>query len=382
MKVVFFSHLDMNIFLFRLSWMAALREAGHEVLAVAPRGEYFEKFAEQGFEAVPFEMTRGSLNPLRLAGTVGRLRRLFEGLRPDAVDTFTLQGSIIGAPAARKAGVPRIFCHVTGLGYLFTETGWKARLLRVPVRQLARRAFAAARRVSFQNEQDLQELADLLPREKTVLIRGTGIDTVFFAPEAADPAGAVRVREEAGIAPGDLVVTFIGRLLVHKGIVELVRAVEAVAAKQPHLRLLVVGWRDEGNPAVVSEGFMGKLASGGPIRFLGKRRDIREILAATDIYALLSYREGTPRTVLEAMAMGKPVITTDAPGCRQTVEDGVTGLLVPVGEHAAVAAALERLIGDEQLRRRMGAAGRERAVRIFSNEVVVREVVMLHEPEV
>jgi N,N'-diacetylbacillosaminyl-diphospho-undecaprenol alpha-1,3-N-acetylgalactosaminyltransferase len=124
---------------------------------------------------------------------------------------------------------------------------------------------------------------------------------------------------------------------------------------------------------------MDRFSAGSHVRFLGKRQDIREILAATDVYALPSYREGTPRTVLEAMAMGKPVITTDAPGCRQTVEDGVTGLLVPVGDHAAVAAALERLIGDEQLRRRMGAAGRERAARIFSDEVVVREVVRLHE---
>ena len=122
------------------------------------------------------------------------------------------------------------------------------------------------------------------------------------------------------VAPGEIVVTFIGRLLVHKGIVELVRAVEEVVVRFPNVRLLVVGWRDEGNPAVVSEKFMGRLSSGGYVRFLGKRQDIREILAATDIYALPSYREGTPRTVLEAMAMGKPVITTDAPGCRQTVE--------------------------------------------------------------
>jgi N,N'-diacetylbacillosaminyl-diphospho-undecaprenol alpha-1,3-N-acetylgalactosaminyltransferase len=104
---------------------------------------------------------------------------------------------------------------VTGLGYLFTDAGWKARLLRVPVRHLARRAFAAARRVSFQNEQDLQELADLVPAQKTVIIRGTGIDTAFFSAEAADPAGMARLREEARIAPGDFVVTFIGRLLAH-----------------------------------------------------------------------------------------------------------------------------------------------------------------------
>jgi N,N'-diacetylbacillosaminyl-diphospho-undecaprenol alpha-1,3-N-acetylgalactosaminyltransferase len=233
--------------------------------------------------------------------------------------------------------------------------------------------------VSFQNEQDLQEFADLLPAGKAVLIRGTGIDTEYFAPGASDPDGVERIRKEARIGPGDVVVTFVGRFLAHKGIAELARAADAVATRLPGVRLLLVGWRDEGNPAVVSEEFMRGLICREHVRFLGQRKDIREILAATDIYALPSYREGTPRTVLEAMAMGKPVLTTDAPGCRQTVEDGVTGLLVPVGDHGAAAAALERLAGDEPLRRRMGAAGRERAVRLFSSDIVMRDVLKLHE---
>jgi glycosyltransferase involved in cell wall biosynthesis len=140
--------------------------------------------------------------------------------------------------------------------------------------------------------------------------------------------------------------------------------------------LLMAGWRDEGNPGVVAAA---ALAQAGPaVKFLGKRDDVREILALTDIYALPSHREGTPRTVLEAMAMGRPVVTTDVPGCRQTVEDGVTGLLVPREDPAALAAALERLAADPGLRGRLGEAGRRKAEREFSNAGVLREVLRLH----
>lgn len=378
MRIAFFSHLDMNLYLFRLAWMRALQEAGHEVRAVVPRGEYFDRFTQHGIEAVPFDMERGSLNPLRLAGAKVRLARTLTALRPEIVDTFTLQGSLVGAPAARRAGVPTIICHVTGLGYLFTERGLRARALRATVRTLARRAFRAARWVTFQNEDDRGELADLVEAGKTLIIRGTGIDTGFFAPGAADPGAVRRVREEAGIAPECVVVTFVGRLLRHKGIVELVEAVRALSPRLPQLRLLVVGWRDGGNPAVVSASFERGLAADPRIRFLGTREDVREILAATDIYALPSHREGTPRTVLEAMAMGKPVVSTDVPGCRQTVADGETGLLVPRGDARALASALERLAADPALRRRLGEAGRARAEREFSTEVVVRHVLRLH----
>lgn len=378
MRIAFFSHLDMNLFVFRLPWIAALQAAGHEVHAVVPRGEYFERFAAHGVEAVEFAMARGSLNPLRLAGTVRRLRALLAAGRYDAVDCFTLQGSIIGSPAARGAGVPLIICHVTGLGYLFTAADPVTRALRLPARLLARRAFAAARWVTFQNPDDLAELGDLVPAEKRALIPGTGIDTGLFSPAAADRPRVEAIRREAGLGEGSVVVTFVGRLLRHKGLEELLAAFSALSAQCPEAVLLVAGWRDEGNPGVVAAELLGRARGNPAVRFLGKRDDVREILALTDIYALPSHREGMPRTVLEAMAMGRPVVATDVPGCRQAVEDGVTGTLVPKGDVAALAAALERLARDGALRRRMGESGRARAVREFSTGVVLGQVLGLH----
>lgn len=378
MRIAFFSPLDMNLFVFRLSWMTALVAAGHEVLAVVPPGDYAGRFREHGIAEVPFPMRRGSLSPLRALRTERRLGRLLAGLRCDVVNAFTLQGVVLGAAAARRAGVPHVVCHVTGLGYLFTERGPRARVLRVATRLLARRAFRCARRVTFQNEDDLRELAALVPPGRATIIRGTGIDTGHFSPEAADAAVVARLRREAGIGPTDTVVTFVGRLLAHKGIVELVEAFRAAAAAHPQLVLLVVGWRDEGNPTVVTRAFLEQAAGSPRVRFLGKREEIRELLALTDIYALPSYREGTPRTVLEAMSMGKAVITTDVPGCRQTVEDGVSGLLVPRADAVALERAISLLAGDGELRRRLGAAGRARAERVFSDRVVVGEILRLH----
>lgn len=378
MRIAFFSHLDMNLFVFRLPWIAALQAAGHEVHVVVPRGEYFDRFAAHGVAAVAFDMARGSLNPLRLAGAVRRLRALLLAGRYDALDAFTLQGSIVGGLAARGAGVPLVICHVTGLGYLFTADDPVTRALRLPARLLARRAFAAARRVAFQNSDDLAELGGLVPAEKRVLIPGTGVDMDFFSPAAADCERMAAVRREAGLGEKSVVVTFVGRLLRHKGVEELLAAFAALSARCPEAVLLVAGWRDEGNPGVVAPELLERARANPAVRFLGKRDDVREILALTDVFALPSHREGTPRTVLEAMAMGRPVVATDVPGCRQTVEDGVTGLLVPKGDVAALAAALERLVRDGALRRRLGEAGRLKAGREFSTGVVLGRVLSLH----
>jgi glycosyltransferase involved in cell wall biosynthesis len=174
------------------------------------------------------------------------------------------------------------------------------------------------------------------------------------------------------------VVTFVGRLLRHKGVEELLAAFTSLSARHPEAVLLLVGWRDEGNPGVVGADVLERASANPAVRFLGMRDDVREILAVTDIFALPSHREGMPRTALEAMAMGRPVVATDVPGCRQAVEDGVTGLLVPRGDPASLEAALERLMGDDGLRRRLGEAGRLRAAREFSTGVVVRQVLRLH----
>jgi len=379
-KIAFLSHLDLNLYLFRLSWMEALREEGHEILVIVPRGEYFNHFRERGIEAVPWRLKREK------AGLAGALRGLYDlqkilrKRRPDAVHTFTLLPNLLGAMAGKMAGVPSIFQHVTGLGYLHTSRGPKASLIRTALSPLYRFSFKVAREVVFQNPDDMAALRGMLPLGKGRVIKGSGVDTEYFSPERADPRIVEHLREE--IAAGDcLVVTLIGRLLRHKGIREYCEAAERLTTRGMRAIFVVVGWADEGNPAVVDPEFIEYAQSKEFMRFLGKRDEIREVLALTDVYCLPSYREGTPRTVLEAMSMGVPVVTTDVPGCRQTVEEGVSGLLVPSRDSTRLADAMERLLADSDLRLSLGKAGRARVLDEFSNKIVIRQVLSLYDEE-
>ena len=165
---------------------------------------------------------------------------------------------------------------------------------------------------------------------------------------------------------------------MHKGILEFVEAAQIVAKRDRRAEFLVVGWIDEGNPAAVSRAFVEQASRSSHIHFVGKRDDIRDVLVATDVLALPSYSEGTPRSVLEAMAMAKPVVTTDVRGCRQTVEDGVNGFLVPPRDGQKLATAIETLIADTALRTRMGSAGRRKAIELFSNDVVIPQILDLY----
>jgi glycosyltransferase involved in cell wall biosynthesis len=175
-----------------------------------------------------------------------------------------------------------------------------------------------------------------------------------------------------------VVITIIARLLKHKGFIEFLNAAKGLSGKYENVIYIIVGFADEGNPSALREGYINSLRENPRIKFLGKRQDIREILAVTDIYTLPSYREGLPMTVLEAMAMGKSVVTTDVPGCRQAIENNVNGLLVPKKDSVSLRLALEKLIIDKPLRLNMGKASREKAVRVFSDKVVVKEIISLY----
>jgi N,N'-diacetylbacillosaminyl-diphospho-undecaprenol alpha-1,3-N-acetylgalactosaminyltransferase len=372
-KIAYVSHLDFNLYTFRLAWMQAMLARGWEVCAVVPEGEYGERLRQAGVRVLPYPIERRSLNPLSGLATLRRLHRIFREERFDLAHSFTLKPNIYSSLAGAWSGTP-VINHVTGLGFFYTERGIRARLLRAFISGLSWLAFRCARRVVFQNPDDLRELRGLVSQRKTALIPGTGVDTAHFAPRSDDAQTALAVKRQLRLREDAVVVTLIARLLWHKGVREFVEA----AARFPEAEFVVVGWIDEGNPSAVPRQFVDSASQRANLHFIGKRDDIREILCATDIFALPSYREGTPRTVLEAMAMGKPVITTDAPGCRQTVADGVNGFLVPPRDSRALAEAIGKLMGDAALRERMGREGRRMAVEIFSNDVVIRQILDLY----
>jgi glycosyltransferase involved in cell wall biosynthesis len=345
---------------FRGPLIARIVARGHRVVALAPDPTPPTGFAELGADYVPLPLERAGTDPVRDLAVLAELRRAFRRIRPDVLLAYNVKPMVYGLLAGLAAGVPRRYALVTGLGYLFLPDGTRRqRLVSWVARPMYRAALQAATAVFVQNPDDQRDLrrAHLLPRRTPVVrVAGSGIDLTRF-PRVPPPDGPPTVL-------------FIGRLLKDKGIHELVAAARIVRAKHPEVRFELVGGLDP-NPSGVTAAVVERWKAEGVVDPVGEKSDVRPHLAACAILALPSYREGTPRSVLEAMATGRPVVTTDAPGCRETVVDGENGLLVPVKDADALAAAILRLVEDRALRERMGGAGRARAEAVFDVDRVV-----------
>jgi glycosyltransferase involved in cell wall biosynthesis len=336
-----------SIFNLRGPLIRELVSRGHTVYASAPditAGDA-ERIASLGAipTPVPLQRTRqGIAADIRYFLT---LRSLMRELSPDRVLNYTVKPNIWGSFAARLVGIPTV-SMVTGLGYVFTEsTTWKQRLTKVVARVLYGLAIKSNRMVLFQNPDDVQDFAAAirsLDLRKVKLTNGSGVDLVTFSP--------VPLPERA-------VFLMIARFISAKGIREYGAACARLKAAYPDAECLLVGMADSG-PDGVPEAEVMALCT-GVIEYLGPLFDVRESIARASVLVLPSYREGTPRSTLEAMAMARPVITTDVPGCRETVIDGVNGRLVPVRDVDALAAAMIELARSPQLRQTMGAKSRE-----------------------
>ena len=341
---------------FRGPFIAALLAAGHEVVAAAPGMDEGTagRLRALGAEPVTLHLSNASLNPLSLLRSLRELRRLLRRHRPDAIVSYTIKPVIVGALAAHSAGVANIVSLITGVGFAFTEEPGrnpKRKLVRRIATGLYRAALKRSRLVLFQNPDDLALFRDLrlLPRDSNVqIVDGSGIDVEHFAPAPL---------------PAEPSFLMIARLLGDKGIHEYAEAAVRLCKEHPDVEIGLVGYLDP-SPDSLSQAQLDDLIARG-IRFYGKLDDVRPAIAAASVYVLPSYREGTPRSVLEAMAMGRPVITTDAPGCRETVVDGLNGFLVRPRDADALHAAMKRFIEEPGLIPQMGAQSRAIAERRY-----------------
>lgn len=333
---------------FRGPLIRAAVSRGYRVVACAPGGDdaLRARLAELGAEFRSIRLERTGVNPLTDLRTLWDLFRLMTELKPDAMLAYTVKPVVYGSIAARLARVPGIHSLITGLGYAFVDTTRGGRLTRWLVRMLYRVALRFNRRVLFQNRDDLAlflSLGLIRSEVQAVVVNGSGVDVEHFSVQSLPPGP---------------VFLLIARLLRDKGVREYVQAASSVRRLHPEARFLLAGWLDAGNPASISRAELDGWIAAKAVEYLGALDDVRPALAGCSVYVLPSYREGTPRTVLEAMAMGRPVITTDAPGCRQTVRDGDNGLLVPVMDPAALAGAMIRMIEEPGQREAMGRRGR------------------------
>lgn len=366
--IVIIGSLTRSLVNFRLELMKDLLAAGHRVTALAPDDDP-PVIAELsrigiGFRRIP--MARTGTNPFADLRTLAGLYRQMRSLRPDVTLAYTMKPIIYGGLAAQLAGVPEFYALFTGFGFLFSGRmeGARAALLRETSLQLYRAALRKCKAAFVYNDADAEDVrryAMLDPATPLVMVAGSGVDLSLFS--AAPPP------------PGPPAFLMVARLLREKGIAEFAAAARTLKTEFPAARFQLLGPFDP-SPLAISRTDLDRWTSEGALEYLGETRDVRPYLAASTVFVLPSYyREGIPRSALEALATGRAVVTTTAPGCRETVIDGVNGFRIAPRDVEALVAAMRRFLEDPGLALRMGAMSRRIAEERFDVRAVNRTLI-------
>ncbi len=370
-KILFFANTEWYLFNFRLALAKYLRVQGVEVIMVSPSGSYGKKLEEEGFRWIPIPMVRRSLNPLTEARLVWKLSRIYRTEKPDIVHHFTIKCVVYGGIAASLAGIQRVVSAVTGLGYVFIGKDVKTKILRPIVRQLLRFVMNGShRRLIVQNNDDRKTFlsAGLISDEHIHLIAGSGVDIQRFQPKSLTANGPKLPCK----------IVFAARLLWDKGLAELIEAARILGNETINAQFLIAGEPDPGNPASLTSEVISEWKKVPNVYFLGHVSDMAQLLADADIMVLPSYREGLPRSLIEAAAVGLPIVTTDAPGCRDVVDNGISGFIVPVRDSIALSSALRTLVNDPSLAIQMGVAGRLKVLAEFDERLVFKKTLEVY----
>lgn len=370
-KIILLANTDWFLYNSRRSLAEALRKDGWEVVFVSPGGEYASRLQELGFRWIRFDFLTQSTNPMREIVVLARLGKLYKAERPALVHHFTIKCVLYGTLAARLAGGIKVVNSVTGMGHVFTDNGPGAEFLRSLVRFLYRLvAKVPGQRVVFENRQDLETFSrwGLLRAGSASVVRGAGVDCRRFSPDCRTPSdfsGPVRVL-------------LASRLIKEKGVLEFLEAARIVRARQPQVEFLLAGGTYKGNPSSLSEEDVEAIRRERVVTYLGHVEDVPSLLNGCQIFVLPSYREGTPSSLLEAAACGKPVVASRIAGCEGIVQDGVNGFAVPVRDVGALCSAIEALACDPGRRNRFGLAGREIVLRHFDERLVIKKTLAIY----
>jgi glycosyltransferase involved in cell wall biosynthesis len=349
LKIVIVSNYAPSLVNFRYQLLQAFVSKGHEVIAIAPKADAAVvtklEAISVAFEALPIQSAE--LNPLNDWKSYRALSERFKALQPDMVFAYTIKPVIYGSIAAHRQGVKHIYSMITGLGSGFIGESLKYRLIKKVITRLYRIALKKNEKVFFQNADDLGLFVEnkMVKMAQTTLVNGSGVDLDYYQVEAL---------------PKTPRFLMLARLLKDKGICEYVEAARQVKAQYPEAQFDLAGDFSD-NPSVISPQTIDEWQKEGVINYLGHLDDVRPTMATASVFVLPSYREGTPRSVLEAMAMGRAIITTDVPGCCETVVDGVNGFLVPAKDSEALAKAMVTLLQNPALAVEMGQKSREMA---------------------
>jgi glycosyltransferase involved in cell wall biosynthesis len=360
-KIVLTSNTSWSLYNFRFGLMKALKEKVFHVIAVAPEDEYSEKLKEH-FDFIALKhLDRKGKNPLKDFKLLVEYLSIYRRLKPALVINYTIKPNIYSSIVCRLLRIKTISV-ITGLGYVYVRRGWLEKIIDM----LYKISLSGNEKIVFQNKEDYEEFLRkrIVPQDKAKYILGSGVDTGYFNSSICDE---LKKRDET------FTFLMVSRLLWDKGVGEYVESARRIKEKFPQVRFWLLGPLDRGNPSAVPEEKLREWVEEGLVEYLGVAEDVRPFICKADCVVLPTYyREGLPRTILEAMAMEKPVITTDAPGCREAVIDGFNGFLVKPKDVESLFQAMERMLTlSPEERIKMGKRGRDLVLQKFDEKIVI-----------
>ncbi|NLY03920.1 MAG: glycosyltransferase family 4 protein [Campylobacter sp.] len=356
-RIGFLTHNDMSLYYFRRPIMLELKAKGHEVIAITPKGEHAKRL-EGEFEMVYYELSAGSINPFKVLNDFRNLTKTLKPLNLDLLQTAAHKSNTFGTFAAKKAGIKYVINLVEGLGSFYVEDDIKSKIIRFFLNKLSRRAFKMSDKVIFVNDSDPDFMIsqDIISKDKVWRIKSVGVDAQYFDP---------KISKSYDFNSDKKVVMMIGRALWHKGIKEFYEAAEILKDRKDVLFVFVGDVYKDNKSSADTEFLIGKNVLW--IRWSDK---VRQLLKACYIYTLPSYKEGFPRTVLEAMSMEKPCVVSDVVGCNEAVKDGVNGLLCKPRSSTDLAVKIAELLNAPDMAKRMGESARKLVLEYYNQPII------------
>lgn len=362
MKIAVLSSHTPSLFWFRMDMMKEFIENGHIVIALGadPESDWKYRFNEYNIDYRQLNVSRNGINPFNDLKTLIELYGFMKKEKPDKIFSYQAKTVVYGSIAAKLTGITEVYSLVAGLGSVLRGIGFKNSILRIIMKTEYKAACKCNKKVFFQNNDDINEFIHngLLKREKCVIINGSGVNLEKFQPTPF---------------PEDPGFLFIGRLIKDKGVLEYLESCKAVKSKHSNIRCLLVGPYDS-NPSALKPEELQPYVDEGIIEYFGEQQDVQQFISQCSTFVLPSYYEGTPKTILEAMAMGRSIITSNAPGCRETVKNGVNGYLVEVKDVNGIVEKMEMLIANPDVNLKMGAQSLQIAREKYDVKIVNQSI--------
>ena len=359
-KIAIVINTSWNVYNFRIGLLKSLQEDGYDISVIAPKDEYSSKLEAMGFSYCPIDINNKGTNPIEEIKLIKQFYDIYKKIKPDIILQYTIKPNIYGSFAAGLLSIP-VISNISGLGTVFLDDSISSKIARF----LYKLALKFPKKVFYQNPNDRQLFIDLglVKEDKTDLLPGSGINTQKFKP----------MDNDFHTNADKLNFLFIARLVKDKGLIEYIEAAKQLRMKyKDKVTFSILGSFYPGNPTAITEKEMQEWQSSGDIIYLGVSDDVKSVIARYDCIVLPSYREGLSRVLLEAASMAKPIVTTDVPGCKEVVDDGVNGYLCKVRDKDDLAKTLEKmLLLDVSKRLKMGQKGREKILREFDESIVI-----------